>query len=472
MPVTLVERKTKFSTHPSAHVIHPRTGEILRDLGVRDEILQSMTSPANWRNFIYCASATGTLYRTYDHLASPEHRRNQALTDLEIMHFPQHKLVDLLYRKLPPSVEVRTGTEVVDIKQGSDSVTLYTSKGEMIESEYVLACDGANSAIRGLLGINLKGTDVIQTFRSIHFFSKQLGKLCAQRPAMITLVYNPKIISGFVTHNVDEGEFIMQVPFSPSRDKTIELEMEEYKAMINNVAGVEVSDVQIKSIQLWKMGAQWAEQMRSQRTFLVGDAAHRMPPTGGFGMCTGIADASNLCWKLAFPELLNTYTPERVGIVKHIVQQSVARYHLLIDIINSCNLNYSSVKDTLSSGEMLQAKEMLFSDSKLADFLKDDSRMLKLLFPEEDLGYRLDAGFIAPSGGMFCPNFPVKHQGKEYRARELPAVVMKEAGKCQFVHLKGQHATQLPDNVPIYEVPLPGQDSYVMRPDALLYSRS
>jgi hypothetical protein len=141
---------------------------------------------------------------------------------------------------------------------------------------------------------------------------------------------------------------------------------------------------------------------------------------------------------------------------------------------------FSAVKgicDRLPFGDMflqssIQVGEMLFSDSKLADYLMDESRLLRLLYPEEDLEQRVDAGFIASSGGMFCPNLPVKHHGKEYRARELPAVVMKETGKWKFVHLKGQHATQLPDNVPIYEVPLPGLDSYVMRPDALLYSRS
>jgi len=483
LPVTLVERKSKLSTHPSAHVIHPRAGEILRDLGLRDAMLQSMEPPANWKNFNYCASVTGTLYRTYDNFASPEYRRSMALSDVETMHFPQHKLVDLLYRKLPPSVEVRTGTEIVDVKQGADSVTLHTRKGEKIESDYVLACDGANSAIRQRLGIALKGTDLLQTFLNIHFISKQLGKLCAQRPAMINFIYNSKIIAALITHSLEEGEFIMQVPFLLSYDKISTLETDDYEDMVNSVAGVMLRDVQIKSVIPWKMGAQWAEQMSYQRTFLVGDAAHKMPPTGGFGMCTGLSDARNICWKLAFPGLLDTYSPERLGVVKRIVQQSVARFHQLTAISSSCNLNYSmfstvkGICDRLPFGDMflqssIQVGEMLFSDSGLASYLLDDSKLLRLLYPEEDLEQRVSEGFVSPSGGSFCPKFPVRHHGKEYSARELPAVVLKEAGRWKFVHLQGQKAAQLPDKVPIYQIPIPGQDSYVLRPDALLYSRS
>src|SRR5260221_5563464 len=66
------------------------------------------------------------------------------------------------------------------------------------------------------------------------------------------------------------------------------------------------------------MGAQIAKEYRQNRVFLVGDAAHRIPPTGGLGMNTGIQDAHNLAWKLAFvinyrvtDSLLNTYFEER-----------------------------------------------------------------------------------------------------------------------------------------------------------------
>jgi hypothetical protein len=77
-------------------------------------------------------------------------------------------------------------------------------------------------------------------------------------------------------------------------------------------------DVKILGIDPWVAAAEVAERYRVGRVFLAGDAAHHMPPTGGFGLNTGVQDAHNLAWKLAAvlegwacPDLLDTYEVER-----------------------------------------------------------------------------------------------------------------------------------------------------------------
>ena len=76
------------------------------------------------------------------------------------------------------------------------------------------------------------------------------------------------------------------------------------------------SDIEILSIKAWRMDAVVAESFSNSygNIFLVGDACHRFPPAGGFGMNTGIQDVHNLAWKLAMvlknnssPKLLTTY---------------------------------------------------------------------------------------------------------------------------------------------------------------------
>ena len=81
--------------------------------------------------------------------------------------------------------------------------------------------------------------------------------------------------------------------------------------------------IEIENVQQWNACADWAERFREGRVFLAGDAAHDMPPTGGFGGNTGVADAHNLAWKLALvldgsagPGLLETYDAERRPVAR------------------------------------------------------------------------------------------------------------------------------------------------------------
>ena len=101
---------------------------------------------------------------------------------------------------------------------------------------------------------------------------------------------------------------------------------------INEIRRVlDIPNLEIKIINksFWTMAAQVAEKYRQGRIFLVGDAAHRLPPTGGLGMNTGIADVHNLAWKLAFvlnrevsDSLLDTYYNERAPIAKRNIEWS------------------------------------------------------------------------------------------------------------------------------------------------------
>ena len=76
--------------------------------------------------------------------------------------------------------------------------------------------------------------------------------------------------------------------------------------------------MKIHKITRWSVDAVMASAFRAGRVFLLGDAAHRHPPTGGLGLTSAIHDAQNLCWKLALvldghasPALLDTYQDER-----------------------------------------------------------------------------------------------------------------------------------------------------------------
>ena len=93
---------------------------------------------------------------------------------------------------------------------------------------------------------------------------------------------------------------------------------ERCRGLVSVALADPAAEFEVLEISTWHMSAQIADTYRSGRTFLLGDAAHRFPPTGGLGLNTGVADAHNLVWKLAAveagwadPSMLDTYEAER-----------------------------------------------------------------------------------------------------------------------------------------------------------------
>ncbi|RLN25622.1 putative polyketide hydroxylase [Panicum miliaceum] len=112
----------------------------------------------------------------------------------------------------------------------------------------------------------------------------------------------------------------MEIPFYPPQQMLEEFSSKVCEQIIVKLVGWEPADVQVVDIKPWAMHAEVAEKYIScnNRVVLVGDAAHRFPPAGGFGMNTGVQDAHNLAWKLglmlngvASPSMLQTYESER-----------------------------------------------------------------------------------------------------------------------------------------------------------------
>jgi len=119
----------------------------------------------------------------------------------------------------------------------------------------------------------------------------------------------------------------------PDTDVTKDLNEERSRELVHAALGTKDVTVTIEDVMPWQSTADVAERFQDGRVFLAGDAAHVMPPYGGFGGNTGIADAHNLAWKLALvvqgkagPELLSTYEPERRPAAAFTVEQAYTRY--------------------------------------------------------------------------------------------------------------------------------------------------
>ena len=120
---------------------------------------------------------------------------------------------------------------------------------------------------------------------------------------------------------------------SGALDVTADLTPERAAALLRAAIGVPDIEVRVDDVAHWTATAEVAECYQAGRTFLAGDAAHVVPPNGGFGGNTGIHDAHNLAWKLAMvvegtagEELLATYDAERRPVGGLTIDQAYSRY--------------------------------------------------------------------------------------------------------------------------------------------------
>ncbi len=192
------------------------------------------------------------------------------------------------------------------------------ASGELLEvrSRYVLAADGAGSRVRKALGIELTGPPRLASFVMIHF-EASLREALRARPGVLYWTLDPAATGTFVAHDLDRTWVYMH-PFRPEGEREEDYDEARCRAIVRRAMGPVDAPFEIRTIGTWHMTVQVAARYREGRTFLVGDAAHRFPPTGGMGLNTGVQDAHNLAWKIAAVEsglapdaLLDSYEVER-----------------------------------------------------------------------------------------------------------------------------------------------------------------
>jgi len=152
-------------------------------------------------------------------------------------------------------------------------------------------------------------------------------------------------LTGFFRFSItgDSGFLAVFATLDPDgrRDTHVgaDISTEQCVGLVRTALGADATlPVGIESVQRWSAMAVTARSFQAGRVFLAGDSAHAMPPTGGFGGNTGVADAHNLAWKLAFVTrglagagLLDTYDAERRPIAALTVEQAYTRYALRVD---------------------------------------------------------------------------------------------------------------------------------------------
>ncbi|MFI9388072.1 FAD-dependent monooxygenase [Kutzneria sp. NPDC052558] len=309
----VVERHEALSRHPKATGVHPRTMELFRQWGVADAI-RDLSVPADhargfaWTTRLHGGIELGELmFADGDTTISPEHTTFTSQDNVETV----------LYRALPAPVEFRTTAELLD--QDDDGVTVaLTADGSrrIVRAAYVIAADGTKSPTRKALGIAESATAPYGESVNIFFHSAELSRLTAASPHLLTWILNADLVGCLLTTG-REDRWILNMERDPALADDA-YDNRRCVQMIRNATGLPTLEPELLSVMRWKHEDAVADTWRVGRVFLAGDAVHRFPPHGGFGMNSGIQDVHNLVWKLALvlsgrasESLLDTYERER-----------------------------------------------------------------------------------------------------------------------------------------------------------------
>ena len=229
--------------------------------------------------------------------------------------------------------DVRFNTELIDFAQDADGVSARirdrASGGERtVRAEYLIGADGTQSPVREALGIRRHGPGVLQHWMNV-IFEADLPTTFEGRALRSVFVTD---INGTLVPRGD-GRWLMAVQYVPERGERVEdFTPDRCRDLIRRGAGRADLAVDVVDARPWDAAAAVADRYRDGRVFLIGDSAHVMPPTGGFGGNTGIQDVHNLAWKLdavtrgaAGRELLDSYDSERRPIADRTMAQALAR---------------------------------------------------------------------------------------------------------------------------------------------------
>ncbi len=315
----LVEQNLTTTTHPKARGTWVRTMELFRQWGVEDRVVRRGL-PDGATGFAFVESMSGREYgrvpREPDLGQSPTWKCtiSQDVVEEELLIAARQDARGKIYQ----------GVEYVGHEEDENGVTVTTSDvrsghKQVYHAKLLIAADGAGSVVRRRVGIEMRGPASLAVMSNDYWQAdlshlpivRQMGAFRiapAQLGVPVGTILNTNGCDKWLTvSKLADGDAQVE---PPSDDEVVRVARAH--------TGIPNLEVKIINRSVWRVTKQIADRYSKGRTYLIGDAAHRFPPTGGYGMNTGIQDAHNLAWKLALVltgkasiALLSTYDVER-----------------------------------------------------------------------------------------------------------------------------------------------------------------
>ena len=331
---TLVERRTEPQQIPKGQNLTQRTLEHFYFWGIVDELRAARVMPNDYP--IGGVTAYKNMMSDYWY-APPGRELVRKFYYEENDRLPQYIMEEVLRKKMAtlPSVKAMYGHTATNVEQDDDGVRVtVTDDGRpheesVLEADYVVGCDGGHSMIRERADIKRHGSSFEQQMLLAMFRSTELHEAFNRFPERTTYRAMDPELEGYWMFfgRVDVGEgwfFHAPVPLGTT------VHNYDFQGLFNRAAGFDFK-AEHGHIGFWDLSVSVADEYRSGRVLIAGDAAHSHPPYGGYGLNNGLEDITNLGWKLAAvldgwggAKLLESYSEERQPIFRDTGEDFIA----------------------------------------------------------------------------------------------------------------------------------------------------
>ena len=440
----LVERHESTSLLPKAHYLNQRTMEIFRQFGIADDVYAVGAPIEKMSSVVWQTSLTGLdplQGRTFAKMdcfgggaLTERYMRDSACPSTNI---PQLRLEPLLRSHAEDRAPGRVlfHHEMTEMSRDESAVTatiVNRTTGETftVIADYLVGADGGKT-VGPTIGATMVGASDLLDIVTAHLaadFSPWWDD-----DTLIAHFINPEagsypsggnMVQMGPTWGRHSEEWAFHFAFLPSDDS--DLDETAILAKIRELLGVGELPITIKRISRWSVQGTLADRYSDRRVFLVGDAAHRHPPTTGLGLNTCVQDAHNLAWKLhavisghADAALLETYAVERQPVGMRIVDWALftMQNHFVVDA--GMGLLPIPVPPEMHRAVF----EVFFSDTPMGASRRarfDEAvQTQRTEFQAHDLeiGYFYPAGALVPDGTPPPPSDPM---GSIYRPTTRP----------------------------------------------------
>jgi 3-(3-hydroxy-phenyl)propionate hydroxylase len=314
-----VEKNFSIWEIPRAVALDHEILRVFQNIGIVDRVLP-YTAPFGASEHF---GAKGQLIRRIDVVPPP-----YPLGYLPNMVFTQPRVETVIRNRVAEhdSVTVKLGHEVIALVQDQDGTALtlrdQAGNSDSIRTRFVIGCDGASSTIRRLLQISLEdlGFDEPWLVVDVLVNENARGKL----PSICAQYCDPERPSTYIIGPGYHRRW--EIMLSAGEDpREVELEERVWQLLSR---WLKPSDGELWRASSYRFHALVAQRWRDRHVFIGGDAAHQQPPFIGQGMCQGVRDVTNLCWKLisvlhdeSTENLLDTYEQERKQHVLTLTQR-------------------------------------------------------------------------------------------------------------------------------------------------------